>query len=827
MAMQMFKEQLNGKYDGVTAPTLLPVGGLSGGQNVRKVSAAGAWKPRKGVSTHNTTAIASASVLSMHQYTHPRLSDYHFLAQCNSNLYDSTDDPPASGTTFGSSIFASASSSKPGFSDTIGDLFMYADGGGAPVLWGGDEPFCSGFLSYDSSSVRYTDSTRWVTDNKSGTSGIVLGAASDILYVCSPEIAEGIKLDLGTNVNATARTATLKSWQSGAWSDRSATDGTASGGATLAIDGSFTWTRSANDTMRVLGGIMGYWYQISFSGALSNSVDVIACQVNFDMVTVSNKWDGVFQTPLAIRFYDQSAGQGIDYTGKLSNESTSQYLQLDAATTSDYIFVKSAEPLTGIGIGVVDGYENTGDSQITAASGIEHWDGDSWVTNAVLSDETLDTGADSSFAATGVVWWNATGVTDKKTTIPNDSIPGYWYKIKWDAAPDNAADDVRVYYIVTVPFPEALGTYDGVVEFKSRALIWGDEEFPNRLRYSCKDRPDCFAGADSGYTDAFGDTTKIICAIRFHNELLVFKAGSSWFLEGFSPQTFGTLRLTDTVGCCAAQTPKVIETGPPMMHQDEALTIAMWMDTDGVYALDGRKPKKISLPVDQYFNTEYSSTVIAAADLDNVQAFIDPLNNEYHVLLPNGGSGHGVELVYNPLQDEWYPPWDRTVGGANDYLVSGVRLRGTANRYHTYGGGSAGRIYRLENDTSDKDASDADVAITHQIKTRAISVDPKQSPSLTFDFRKAWIEAKAVASPATKTITSKFYKDVATSGTTITAPATVDLGNTGFSLVVDGIDTNQPRCLTFQLEFIAAVIDLEMEIRSVLYTLEVKGESDQ
>ena len=355
----------------------------------------------------------------------------------------------------------------------------------------------------------------------------------------------------------------------------------------------------------------------------------------------------------------------------------------------------------------------------------------------------------------------------------------------------------------------------------------GDKEFPNRLRYGCKDRPDCFSGSDSGYTDAFGDNTKIVCAIRFYNELLVFKANSVWLLEGYSPQTFGTLRISDQVGCCAAKSPVKFEVGSPQMHTDEDLSIAVWMDTDGVYALDGRKPKKISLPVDHYFNTEYT-TAIAAADLVDVQAFPDPLNNEYHLLIPQVGStGHGTELVVNVIQDEWYPPWDRTVGGANDYLVSGISLRGTANRYHTYGGGSAGRIYRLENDTSDKDASDADVAITHQIKTRGISVDPKQSPSLTFTFRKAWIEAKAVTSPATKTITTKFYKDVATSGTTISAPAAISLGNTGYSLVVDGIDTSQPRCLAFQLEFVAAVIDLEMEIRSVLYTLEGVGESDQ
>jgi hypothetical protein len=705
---------------------------------------------------------------------------------------------------------------------------MGADGSGAPILWGGDTPFCSQFVVYDTSKTTYVDYTRDVVDNQDDTKALLLEAANDKVYVCSPEIAEGIKLDLGTTVNSNASVATVKSWVAGAWSDRSATDGTASGGATLAIDGSLTWTRNATDAMRVINGYMGYWYEISWTNALSSSVDVVACWVNFDVARVTNKWSGVYETPLAVRFYDQSAGQYIDYTGKLTNESTSQYLQLDAATTSDFIYIKSAEPLAGIGFGIVDGYENTANAQITATDGVEHWDGDSWSNDAIAAaeDGTLDDGADSSFAQTGTVWWNVAGLIARKRTMDFDDTPGYWCRVSWDAELDNTGDDIRLFFVVVAPFPEVLKSYDGVIEFKGRALLWGDPEYPNRLRYSAKDRPDCFSGSDSGYTDAFGDNTAIVSAVRFHNELLVFKANSVWLLEGYSPQTFGTLRLADTVGCCAVKTPQVIETGPPITHQDEGLSVALWMDTDGIYAIDGRKPQKISLPVDHYFNTEYG-TAIAAADLDNVQAFVDRLNNEYHLLMPNGGSGHGVELVFNPLQNDWYPPWDRTVGGANDYLVSGINLRGTANRYHTYGGGSAGRIYRLENDTSDKDASDADVAITHQFKTRAISADPKQSPSLTFTFRKVYLEASAVTSPTTKTVTTNFYKDQATSGTAVTTPAAISLANSGYSLVMDGVSTNQPRCLAAQIEFIAATIDLEMEARSIIYSLEVLGESDQ
>ena len=162
-------------------------------------------------------------------------------------------------------------------------------------------------------------------------------------------------------------------------------------------------------------------------------------------------------------------------------------------------------------------------------------------------------------------------------------------------------------------------------------------------------------------------------------------------------------------------------------------------------------------------------------------------------------------------------------------MECGISLRGTDGRYYTYGGGSAGRIYLLETDTSDKSTTDteSDYGIKHSIKTRAISAEQKQATTLDFTFRKAWIEAKARTTPTTKTIVTNFYKDLATSVTAILAtPAAIDLGNSGYALLVDVVDTNQIRCKTFQLEFEADRIDLELEIYSIVYQLEAVGELD-
>ena len=134
MGNEIRKEPFTGKYNGVVPPILMTKGDISGGKNIRKVSEIGGWKGRKGCALHNTTAVDSTnSVVSLHQYTNPKQSDYHFLAQCHSLLYDATNDPPAAGTTFGASLGVAVGTS-PGVSCVVGEYWFYADGSGRPVV---------------------------------------------------------------------------------------------------------------------------------------------------------------------------------------------------------------------------------------------------------------------------------------------------------------------------------------------------------------------------------------------------------------------------------------------------------------------------------------------------------------------------------------------------------------------------------------------------------------------------------------------------------------------------------------------------------------------
>ncbi len=801
MGLEIKKEHFVGKYDGVAPATLLPRGWIAGGKNVRKVAGFGGWKARKGCLLNNTTAAETGSaVKSLHLYKNPINNDRHFIAQVNSKLLEATNDPPAAGTTFGTDLGVTVGTT-PGFSMEIDEYFVYADGSGIPIIYGGTTPAPMAFFAWDNSESTYVDYTRKVTDNRTNTQAIVLGAANDKIYIVSRQIIKAFTLDLGTNVNSNAETMTVKSWQSGSWAAvTSMSDGTLDSGKTLAVDGTVSWTEDSSDEMRIISGVLGYAYEVSFSGALSGSIDVISCTVTQDAAAITNKWNGVYEWAAGCRYYDQSADEYLDVIAKVSTTSTNDFVDISSATTSDYLYIKTFEPATGFGLGIPAGFTNTDAAKIDQ---IDYWDGDSWTAITTgITDGTLDGGDANSFTNTGAIFFDGSATTPQRRILEGDPVPGYWYRISWDVA---LSSDVRIFMLVYATFPEAIPFYDGCVEFKSRAFFWGDPEFPNRLRFTATNRPDVLSGSDSGYTQAFGGEDKILCAIPFYNELLVFKKSGVWLLEGYSPNTFGTLRVTASVGLSSPKTALVAEAGAPDMTSTESVTVAIWQAEDGVYVFDGRKPKKVSLPVDDYFNPELAN-VIAAASIDSLQSFLDPVNNEYHLLIPSG------ELVYNYVTDEWYPPWSRSIP-----ITTGISLIGTDNRKYTYGASADGFVFRLENDTADKNSSNADVAIDHSIKSRAIGSEEEAGVVFSSTLRHIWAQLKTRSAGS---ITTKTFKDIASSGVTQTTPSAMSMVGASTNMISPQLDMNIQNITAFQVEFSLAVIDQEMEIWSMTYESE-------
>lgn len=130
-----------------------------------------------------------------------------------------------------------------------------------------------------------TDYTDAAQDGSTSTdvdlSSLSTLANGDYLLVGSHLPFAGLVIDVDL-ANANAATILAQYWNGTAWTDISATDGTASGGACFAVDGNVTWTVPAswtNATLRETGlspaAAVGqwqqpqlYWLRISVSAAL-------------------------------------------------------------------------------------------------------------------------------------------------------------------------------------------------------------------------------------------------------------------------------------------------------------------------------------------------------------------------------------------------------------------------------------------------------------------------------------------------------------------------------------------------------------------------------
>ena len=804
MANRLFKETFSGKYNGVTPASVLPPGWVTGGLNMRKIAAMGGWKPRRGCTLHNTTQIAAQPIEGLHYYKNPVGEDTHFIAQCNGNLYDATNMPPTGGTTFGSALISGQVYLGNSISTTAGEYWFFMANQllranlRKVLMWGGDTPLVRGFIPFEETDDLYLDQTEAVIDGDSATKAILVVAADDKIYVLTRLRASGLVLDMGT-VNANAATLTVKAWRSGAWAAvASMSDGTTTGGATLGQDGTITWTTSALDEMKIIAGVQGFAYQLSWNAGLTAGTSVIAAEYIAVPEDLTNKWDGNWDWVEGCRFYDASTGEYIEHLGSVTSESQATFANLSAAATGDRLYLKTIDPAAAFNFAIADGKGNNNAATLT----VNTWDGDSWT--VVTQIENL-TGADS-FAETGVLSLNASGVTGVKRTLEGDTVPGYWYQIIWDVA---LSDPTEIYAIAYARHPEPLEPMQGCVEFKGRLFLWGSSKYPNRLRYSALNNPDSFSGADAGYTKSFGDLSPIRMVLPFYDKLLVWKDSGLGFLSGSTPADFSVNMISTAVGISSFKSAVIADVGAPSMHADEAVSVAIWQDVDGVYMLDQHKPKKISMPVDQYFNPEYS-TAIPAASIANRVGFYDRINNEYHLLLPTS------ELVYNVVTDEWYPAWERNID-----LYTAISFRSSDNRYYTYGGDATGYVYRLENDTADKTVGNTDVAISHSIKSRAIGLGDQSRVSLRFNLRKIWgvFEAITAASP----IITKVFKNMATTGVVQSAPAAMDAGSSLFNITVDHVDLSMENTTVFQVEFSSTTADKEMKIWEFLYELEGQG----
>lgn len=142
---------------------------------------------------------------------------------------------------------------------------------------------------YEQGSGSGVSLLRDLTDRDTGTgTGTAMDAMAtgDFLYICTSDVVSGFRIVIGSANAEAAVVAFTYRKNDDTWAALTETDGTDSGGASLAQTGSITWTAPTDAKRAILGGgsgiftdadappIEGFWWRMAFDAALGADVEI-------------------------------------------------------------------------------------------------------------------------------------------------------------------------------------------------------------------------------------------------------------------------------------------------------------------------------------------------------------------------------------------------------------------------------------------------------------------------------------------------------------------------------------------------------------------------
>lgn len=356
------------------------------------------WTMRKGMTKHNTTTLGANAINSLNKYVNKDFGTRCFLAQYNSTaIHLATNGPPTAGTTFGSSVYTATGATKPVFSDHINDDWVGAVTGAAPFAWAGGTAYPDGFyVDHDivGGENAYNDGYKLVRNDVTTSYISFLQDTSDKneAYIGFRRPIDGFHLYFGTTKNAVTSTMNVYYWlddgSSPTWTAISAgfSDGTSSGGVSLAQDGAVVWTDAkTNEQPRLLDGTRDhlFWYKITmtasttelmpnqvdrdFSGASAwANVDINAYDESTDLTitasaadqyctlpvlsaptTIGKKYTLTYDLANIVETWTVKSFDGTQTIGTISANATQGSLSWTATTTGGYRIVSVATTSSG------------------------------------------------------------------------------------------------------------------------------------------------------------------------------------------------------------------------------------------------------------------------------------------------------------------------------------------------------------------------------------------------------------------------------------------------------------------------------------------------
>lgn len=576
---------------------LLPLGALSDLRNMRNTHPG--FKQRPGQRKQHATADGTNKVLSLYQMRKTKVTERRLFAQMgDGDVLEASNAPPAvSSGTFGSEVFDGSSGQIPASWGMLDDLMLMSNGADQHQIYGGSGSYVERFIVFRGAAAIPTipqggeDYSEQVSDGSSATAAVLDSLQAytdhDCIFIKTPVPITSLTLTV-SHPNVNVSTLSVYYWKNDStWAAVSGlSDGTASGGATLAQSGTISWTSPTDLQERYAFGVCGFWYQLRLSAALDSSVRITAATWAAGFQAIRNIWDGV-----------------AVYAVEVQVEGTSQYavyaagaVDLDSLGAGKKVYIGFTDPVEGI-------YIDPGGTPVTSGNSIatlKYWDGDSW--------ETVGTVSDGSNGMANAGWVTFARKPAQPLQLNTSVYYAYWYEITWS----NTIDADTVVSFQGMPFFDVneLGRagYANCV-WKDRACYVFDR-WGAYIYVSAKNAPLVLNGSDYGILKAGdGRANRIVAMRRFYNELLVFQeelgveGGCVTLFEGYSPATFGKIVLSSKIGSMNAKSVAVVDGVLTATATDETIkTLCFFLSRYGVAVTDGRTVSLISDDIQNYFD---------------------------------------------------------------------------------------------------------------------------------------------------------------------------------------------------------------------------------
>lgn len=630
---------------------------------------------------------------------------------------------------------------------------------------------------------------------------------------------QGVKFYVASANTGTGAT-TANYWDGSTWvSVSSLSDGTSSSSKPLAQTGTVSFANTASlAKLKAEDDVLLYWYKVEMTN-VDTTTTVYQVTVDTPMQTIKDIWDGEDRSVASFQVFKASGYN--DYTtnvfdqGSYDSANTGTFADISSlAASAEYLYAGFTERMQGVKFGVVGASGNTTANVMTC----EYYNGGDpalstgW-TSLSINDQTSVNNA--SLGQAGMVTWqpptiaseykmylagvspvtkqdlintiNNSGINtgdrfavgdmynrlkSSLTTTTNPSkVQLYYYRFSFSVALDAST---VLSYVAGIPAQELLRGYKFPVHHANRLWLCNNvDSEPNMVACSSVNTSQVFNGADS--TKIYlGNNEGLIAGASLYtrvgsnimNMLILCKYGETWAIVGETPENFIVYRVSDSIGCVAPETMKVISLG-----EGEVIGVprnfAIWESAQGFVVFDGANITRVSDDIGDKFDPR-SSTCVNSSYTNVGYGYNDPTNQEYHFFCVGAGaSAINEEWVYDYRRKKWFQ-----VVRANP-LTCAFPVRDTLGNTYSYGADNTGFVFRLENGNAMNGNGIAqkwrfgDVALHKGSIMENTSVD--------------WsvLVAKAKAN-ATGTIAVTHYGDGINTGTSMN---TVDPTNSGYRIV--------------------------------------------